>query len=117
MPLTKEGDQYKGTIVLDADIDQLQFKYVRYNSDKKVVWESLPNRVIRLDGQSTVEVSHRWDEPEAIDVSTLEKIPSADLLKDFELIKTMVLKVHPGTERNASRATIDQALEELEAKG
>ena len=115
MPLTKEGDQYKGTIVLDADIDQLQFKYVRYNSDKKVVWESLPNRVIRLDGQSTVEVSHRWDEPEAIDVSTLEKIPSADLLKDFELIKTMVLKVHPGTYRYASRATIDQALEELEA--
>ncbi len=113
LPMKKVGDSYKVNVSFDVNIENIQFKYVLYDSDKKVEWELLTNRTLKIDGEDNITLNHKWNTEEAVDISTLKKITSDDLLKDFELIKTMVLEVHPGTYRYNSRESIAARLEEL----
>ncbi|MEL7145754.1 MAG: S41 family peptidase [Bacteroidota bacterium] len=114
IPMKKEGDHYVATVSFDEDIDALQYKFVRYNSDKKLDWESIPNRKLQILDGSKAEVSQQWNTADRVDIISLQKIPAAVLQEDFQLIKTMILDVHPGTYRYASKATITAALLKLE---
>ncbi|MEL6561238.1 MAG: S41 family peptidase [Bacteroidota bacterium] len=111
--MTKTDEGYSVSVTFEEDVKTILFKYVLYNSDSKIEWESIPNRLLRIGKQSEISVNHRWNKGEAVDVKKLSKIPSDGLMKDFELIKTMILDVHPGTYRYADEAKIDSALEEL----
>ncbi|MDJ0646776.1 MAG: S41 family peptidase, partial [Flavobacteriaceae bacterium] len=84
-----------------------------YNSDKNVKWESLNNREISLDGISELKLVHAWNKYPKIDISELKEIPSEKLMEDFDLIKTMVLQVHPGVYRYSTESEINQALDKL----
>ncbi|WP_350292624.1 S41 family peptidase [uncultured Croceitalea sp.] len=111
--MKKVGDGYTANVSFDTSIENIQFKYVLYDSDKKVQWEALTNRVLKIDSKNKIILNHQWNTEEAVDISTLKKITSDDLLKDFELIKTMVLEVHPGTYRYNSKESITAKLEKL----
>ena len=91
----------------------LEFKFVHFNKDSKPSWEGIQNRTFELLPDSNLTSTNTWNKDQVIEISSLKPIPSKDLLEDFELLKTMVLDVHPGTYRYNDSSSINKALEEL----
>lgn len=114
IPLKQAGDGYEVTVAFEESDQELEFKFVRYNQDEDPVWESIQNRTFHLHLDSVLVSENRWNREQIIDVSALETITAEALLEDFELIKTMVLDVHPGTYRYNSKEDIEDALATLE---
>jgi signal-transduction protein with cAMP-binding, CBS, and nucleotidyltransferase domain len=52
-----------------------------------------------LDLIIRTELNSTGNKEQVVDISTLDKIEAHGLIEDFELIKKMVLDVHPGTYR------------------
>lgn len=114
IPLKQVGNGHEATVAFEESDQELEFKFVRYNQDEDPVWESIQNRTFELYPDSVLVSENRWNREQVIDVSRLEPITAEALLKDFELIKTMVLDVHPGTYRYNSKEEIEDALATLE---
>ncbi len=112
--LQKQGVTYTGYVQFPDSITSLEFKYVLFNTRKDVKWEALDNREIFFKNTSNIVLNHTWDTYEKVDIRKLERIPSEKLLKDFTLLKTTILDVHPGTYRYASKEAIAAALKNLE---
>jgi len=98
--LKKEGDKYSVTIDFSETNTELEFKFVRFKNDKKPSWESIDNRTLQLTNANDLVSTNSWDVEQVVDVKSLEPISSESLMKDFELIESMVLDVHPGTYRS-----------------
>ena len=113
IPLEKKGERYTIKLDFTQTGEVLEFKFVQYNNDKKPVWESIQNRTFELQPDTTLISENKWNQDQVIDISTLQPISSEALLMDFELVKTMVLEVHPGTYRYNEEQQIARALEEL----
>jgi len=115
--LKKEGSAYTVEVDFPNYENELEFKFVLFTNDKKPTWEGIQNRTLKLQGNNTNQISENiWDRDQIIDISVLGKIDVDGLQKDFELIKTMVLEVHPGTYRYNTEEEITEALEELQNK-
>ena len=91
----------------------LEFKFVCYDKDSKPIWEGIQNRTFEILPDTSLESINTWNKDQIMDIGTLQPISSEDLLEDFELIKTMVLDIHPGTYRYNDSSSIAKALEEL----
>ncbi|MEM9933521.1 MAG: S41 family peptidase [Bacteroidota bacterium] len=113
IPKTDEG--YKITLEFSPTSQEIAFKFVQDHAEN-LVWENLQNRSLKIYPDSSIISTYQWNQEQVVEVSSLPKIPSSALLEDFELIKTMVLEVHPGTYRYNSHEQIAQALEELYSK-
>ena len=115
--LQKEGQVYSIDVDFPATKKELEFKFVLFTDDKNPTWEGIQNRTLTLkENQVQQKSENRWNVDQIIDISTLGKIDVAGLKEDFELIKTMVLDVHPGTYRYNDQEAILSALAELENK-
>lgn len=113
IPLEKRGDGYVITLEFEESGEELEFKFVRYKKDRDPTWESIANRTFNLLSDSSLVSENHWNREQVVDISQLTPISSAALLEDFELIKTMVLDVHPGTYRYNSEEEIEAALAKL----
>ena len=115
--LKKEGTSYFIDINFPSNVKELEFKFVLFTDDLNPTWENTPNRTLTLYGNQENRVSeNKWNKEQVIDISKLGKIGVQGLKKDFELIKKIVLEVHPGTYRYNSKEDILNALNELENK-
>ena len=115
--LEKAGDSYSIEIDFPAYEEELEFKFVIFTDDRNPTWEHTPNRTLTLQGNNSNQKSeNEWNKEQIIDISTLGKIGVEGLQQDFELIKTMVLEVHPGTFRYNQKKEILDALDELAYK-
>ncbi len=116
IPLKKVNGVYSVTIDFSEVYDEVEFKFVRYTDDRNPSWENIQNRSISLSTNSDIVSTNTWNKEQIIDISKLKRLSPQQLLADFELIKTMVLDVHPGTYRYNTEKQISQALEELKSK-
>ncbi len=91
----------------------LEFKFVCYKNDSNPTWEGIQNRTFELLSDTSLISENTWNKDQIIDISGLQPIPSKELLEDFELIKTLVLDIHPGTYRYNNPSEIKEALEAL----
>ena len=115
--LKREGTSYFIDINFSSNVKELEFKFVLFTDDLNPMWENTPNRTLTLYGNQESQVSeNKWNKEQVIDISKLGKIDVQGLKKDFELIKKIVLEVHPGTYRYNSKEDILNALNELENK-
>ena len=113
IPLEKKGEGYGIELAFQQIGEILEFKFVQYENGKKLVWESIQNRTFELLPDTTLISENKWNQDQVIDIRTLQPISSEALLKDFELVKTMVMEVHPGTYRYNEKQQIARALEDL----
>lgn len=111
IPLEKVGQNYTVELNFTASAKDLEFKFVLFTNDQKPIWENIQNRTLTLKGNLRSE--NKWNQDQIVDIKNLGLIDTAGLLKDFELIQTMVLDVHPGTYRYNSQDQIQAALEAL----
>lgn len=115
--LEKQGDIYTTELQFTTKGTELEYKIVLFDEDSKPTWENTPNRTLFLPSKKqSIKANAQWNQEQIIDISKLQKIAPDLLLKDYELIETMVLKVHPGTYRYNSEKDIAKALKELKAK-
>ena len=115
--LDQQGDAYVTKIQFDTPVTELEYKYVIFDNDAQVTWENTPNRTLSLSTleKDRVEVG-RWNREQVLDISQLDKIDASLLLKDYQLIESLVLEVHPGTYRYNSVENIQRALDELKER-
>ncbi len=115
--LKKIDGKYFVDIEFDESEKNLEFKFVSFVNDNNPLWEDIPNRTITLpsEGQKVISTNF-WNREQIVDINSLEKIEREELLKDFELIESIVLKVHPGTYRYNTEKEIQDALQELKNK-
>lgn len=114
IPLASNGKNSTITLDFPATGELLEFKFVRYNDDTTPSWENIQNRTLVLKANDNVISENRWNREQLVDISTLPPLYPKGLKEDFELIKTMVLNVHPGTYRYNNKQQITTALSELE---
>jgi C-terminal processing protease CtpA/Prc len=114
IPLEFDGSSYRIVLEFEKDIQEIEFKFV-LDEASEVTWENTQNRTLKLGNQKHLKTINTWNVEPIVDISMLEKIPSKSLLKDYELIETMVLEVHPGTYRYSDSTQIRAALDELKA--
>ena len=113
IPLTETERSYSTSINFEDKESAIEFKFVIFSDDSNPEWEQTPNRVLMLNAEPLITSKHRWNIQQTIDPSSLKKLSPDELLADFELIKTLVLDVHPGTYRYNSAAAIEANLSEL----
>lgn len=114
--LIQSEGKYSVDLEFGASENILEFKFVLFTDDENPDWEQTQNRTITLptDGQKVISFN-TWNTEQVIDITSLGKISSAELLQDFELIKTVILEVHPGTYRYNTEKEIEDALIELKS--
>lgn len=115
IPLEKKGDAYHISLEFASSIDIIEFKFVLFDTDDKPIWEGTQNRSLELN-EEQINFAIDWDVEQMIDISTLPLLQPSELMKDYQLIETMVLKIHPGTFRYNDQAAIQAALQELKEK-
>lgn len=113
LKMTEVDGQYQVSVEFPADAKELEFKFVLFDQDKKPTWEGINNRSLFLGKGEPLTYEANWDEPAFIDPSTLAQLEPTALVEDFELIKTMLLEVHPGLYRYNDEASIQKGLAEL----
>lgn len=116
IPLKKQDNSYSVTLDFSNDKNELEFKFVLFSDDNEPKWENIQNRTLDLIENKKTISKNIWNREQIIDPSTLKPIPSKLLLEDYELIRKMVLEVHPGTFRYNSKKEIASALQELKSK-
>lgn len=116
--LKREGEAYVVDINFPLNVQkELEFKFVLFTDDKQPTWENTLNRTLILQGNQANQIfENEWNKEQVVDISTLGVIDKQGLKEDFELLKKMVLDVHPGTYRYNNRESILNALSELENK-
>ncbi|NRB49645.1 MAG: hypothetical protein HRU41_18335 [Saprospiraceae bacterium] len=114
LKMTQKDGNYQVVVEFPEETKELEFKFVLFDKDKKPTWEGINNRSLFLGNKETMTYEANWDEPAFIDPSTLSKLEPLALLQDFELIKTMLLEVHPGLYRYNDEAAIQQELAVLQ---
>lgn len=113
LKMTEVDGQYQVSVEFPAEAKELEFKFVLFDQDKKPTWEGINNRSLFLGKGEPLTYEANWDEPAFIDPSTLAQLEPTALVEDFELIKTMLLEVHPGLYRYNDEASIQKGLAEL----
>ncbi|MBX2872070.1 MAG: hypothetical protein KTR30_08220 [Saprospiraceae bacterium] len=113
LKMSAEDGHYQLAIEFPAEAKDIEFKFVLFDKDKKPTWEGINNRSLFLGEEPVITYEARWDQPAFIDPASLSKLEPADLLQDYELIKTMLMDVHPGLYRYNDEASIERALAEL----
>lgn len=99
----------------DDSVASVEFKFVIQSEDEKIRWEGTENRILNLpDDQDTIMSINKWEVEPYVDPSTLKLLSPSDLRKDYQLIREMILNVHPGTYRYNSKDEIMKSLKELE---
>jgi len=116
IPLEKGKDGFFTTVTFQETGNELEFKFVQFDNDKKPTWESIQNRTFQIEPNSNLVSKNKWDKDQVVDIKKLRLLTSEELMADFELIKTMVLDVHPGTFRYNDEAGINAELDELKTK-
>lgn len=116
LSMKQNENTYELALEFPDGTSEVEFKFVLFDEKEEVIWENSQNRVIRLKGKKHLTSQHQWNVEQIIDVETLPKLQPEQLLKDYELIKAMILEVHPGTYRYNDENTIQMALEELKEK-
>ena len=116
--LKREGEAYVIDVNFNLNVQkELEFKFVLFTDDNQPTWENTANRTLTLQGNQANQTSdNKWNKEQLIDISTLGVIDKQGLKEDFELLKKMVLDVHPGTYRYNNKEDILNALNELENK-
>lgn len=115
--LNKANKNYTIELEFPFSDRDIEFKFVIFTDDNNHTWETIENRTFTLPAIGENQNSNNtWNREQVIDINTLNKIEVDKLLADYELIKTMVLDVHPGTYRYNNEAEIMLALEELKNK-
>ncbi|MFD1316463.1 S41 family peptidase [Namhaeicola litoreus] len=115
IPLKKMNGLYSISLEFQDVSEDVEFKFVRYRNDRDPIWEGIQNRTISLGANADHISNNIWNQEQLVDISKLEPLAPEQLLEDFELIKTMVLDVHPGTYRYNNKKQITEALEELKS--
>lgn len=113
--LEKKGNVYSITIDFQETDEELQFKFVNFDNDQEPNWEGIANRTLKLTQGEILISNNSWSKESVVDINALKPISPQDLQKDFELIQTMVLDVHPGTYRYNSKEEIKRALDSLKS--
>ena len=115
--LNKTDENYTIDLEFPLSEKEIEFKFVLFTDDKNPTWETIENRTLILPAKGEKQsYNNIWNREQVIDINTLNKIEVNKLLEDYELIKTYVLDVHPGTYRYNSESEIMLALEELKNK-
>lgn len=112
-PLVENNGVYSVSLNFDISQEKLEFKFVLYTTDENPTWEKIQNRTIEAKEIENIISENKWNQKQIIDIYTLQPISSELLQKDFELIRAMVLDVHPGTLRYNTKEEINAALLEL----
>lgn len=112
--MTKKDGHYQVIVEFPADAKDIEFKFVLFDKDKKPTWEGIDNRSLFVGDKDIIHYEASWDEPAFIDPTTLPKLQPAALLQDYELIKTMLLEVHPGLYRYNDEASVQGQLATLQ---
>jgi len=113
IPLARNGNTYSLTLDFGQNMTDLEYKFVIFDTDDQVEYERLDNRVLKLKGQAVVKSNNQWNVKPAIDPGSIPKITAKRLLADYRLIEQMVLRVHPGTYRYNSQASVLSQLQNL----
>lgn len=111
--MLKTDSNFVKQIQFSNEIKAIEYKFVVTNGEN-VVWESIENRTQNFADNKEITSKNIWNAEPVIDITTLKPLQRDDLLKDFELIKTMILEVHPGTYRYNDSISIQTSLNELE---
>lgn len=98
------------------EADQIEFKFVLEDNKGNVIWETNENRTLKLLKDGKTISLNQWDVEPVIDISLLPKLQPQGLREDFELLKSMVLDVHPATYRYNDSISIQKALQDLDDK-
>jgi C-terminal processing protease CtpA/Prc len=115
--LNKTDENYTIDLEFPFSKKEIEFKFVTFSDDNNPTWETIANRTLILQAIGKNKTSNnKWNREQVIDINSLKKIEVDKLLADYELIKTMVLDVHPGTYRYNNEAEISLTLEELKNK-
>lgn len=115
LPLRATKNGFEISVNFPATVTDIQFKFVVFNHDQAVTWETTENRTLVLH-QKNLSTTHEWDVEQSVDLSTLKKLSVAQLQADYALVETMILQVHPGTYRYNDEASIQKGLATLKAK-
>ncbi|MDF1697897.1 MAG: S41 family peptidase [Saprospiraceae bacterium] len=113
-PLSKAGDSYSIVLDFEEGTELVEFKFVLYEDDSKPHWENIENRSLDLSKTTSKISIHTWNVDQVVDMHSIERLKPEQLQADFELLKTMILKVHPGTFRYNSQEEINWALKDAE---
>ena len=107
---------YIANLDFPNEAEQIEFKFVLEDNTGNAIWETIDNRTLMVlkDGK-TISVN-QWAVESVIDISLLPKLQPKGLRKDFELLKSMVLDVHPATYRYNDSISIQKALQDLDYK-
>ena len=115
--LQKVEGKYTIDVEFPVLTQEVEFKFVLLTDDNNPTWETIENRTLTLSSvDQKRSFSYEWNKAEVIDILSLKKIEADMLLADLELIRQMVLEVHPGTYRYNDKSQILLALQELESK-
>ena len=113
IPLEKTAQGYRVSLSFPASSKVVEFKFVLFQNDEEPTWESNQNRTVSLQEGQEITSQNIWNTEQVVDIEALPLLEPEALLADFELIRKMVLSVHPGTFRYNSEETIHAALEAL----
>jgi len=106
---------YEGSVDLKLDDTVLEFKFVHGD----VVWElaTETNRTLDLTQKDLKLPTFIWNENPPLTQAEIKAmtIPKAQLLADFEIVKTAYTTMHPGLYRYNTPAQVEQHLSQLKA--
>ncbi|MEM9547819.1 MAG: S41 family peptidase [Bacteroidota bacterium] len=112
LKMRRNTDNYSIEISFDESVSTIEFKYV-IEKKKDVQWEYTENRVLNLDDSKDTSLYHTMNYIE-VDIDNLEPLSTDQMLKDFALVKRIILDVHPGTYRYRTKEEIENILDELQ---
>ena len=112
--MTRRTNDFRIKLEFPANVKNIEFKFVTFSDDKNPTWESAENRTLTLTKNLTSKSS--WNVEQIVDIKSLPKLQPNALMKDYKLLETAILEVHPGTYRYNSKEEILESLAELKAK-
>ncbi|MFK7813687.1 MAG: S41 family peptidase [Maribacter sp.] len=116
IPLKKQDNSYFVALDFLNTKNDLEFKFVIIPDNNEPKWENIQNRTLVLNENQKSVSNNIWNREQIIDINTLKSIPPELLLEDYELIRKIVLEVHPGTFRYNTAKEIESSLKELKSK-
>lgn len=97
---------YEGELTFVKNQDDLvEYKFVY--GDKNIVWELEGQNRFLLLNSNEIQLIDEWNVPNEIDINNLPEISSDKLSADFNILKKVLLEIHPGLHRYRNKNEMD----------
>jgi C-terminal processing protease CtpA/Prc len=113
LPLVQKGNFYEIEIPFAETVEKVEYKFVLFNDDNSPTWEAIENRFFDIKHLKDTKIVGQWEVQPIVDFSNVPKLTLQQLIEDYRLIETMVLKVHPGAVRYRSEEELINELRTL----